>query len=208
MYFRCFDILHEFVFLGIRFGTNNFNYLRVFNFLISLSFFFFAEQLRRQCEHLDENSQEYNHPEDILPSYTLVSGLPSYDAAIEQFTKNTPTTEYPSIFQIFRFNSDEVQSVGSKSCSAETPLMDGTQIVKSIGTETADNLLPSYSCVSEVIPKCSKSNEQNRNDKLTQFLTRLQSQISIDSTVFVVDGKSMTTATNYNNEKSTSNSSS
>lgn len=126
----------------------------------------------------------------MLPNYTLVSGLPSYDAALEQFNKNPTTNEYPSVFQIFRFNSDECTSA-NKACSSETPLMDGPTIVKSIGTETVDNLLPTYSCVSEVTPKCvSKSNDQSsRNDKLTQFLTRLQSQISIDSTVFAVEEK-------------------
>uniref|UniRef100_A0A6B2EIX6 Uncharacterized protein n=1 Tax=Phlebotomus kandelakii TaxID=1109342 RepID=A0A6B2EIX6_9DIPT len=44
---------------------------------------------------------------DSLPSYTLVSGLPSYDDALESFRyPNTASTTRPSIIKLFAFDPD------------------------------------------------------------------------------------------------------
>lgn len=96
------------------------------------------------------------HPEteDPVPEYTLVSGLPSYEAALELLQK-TPQSQclivYPSVFSVFnrqeRANLDlpagqqaAVESAAVPQtpllCEATTPLLPATAAAQTVTTAT------------------------------------------------------------------------
>lgn len=67
-----------------------------------------------------ENGRAYDT--DSLPSYTLVSGLPSYDDALE-FYRSTqlaaPTISRPSLMKLFSFESHQIKEIGANDLAGE-----------------------------------------------------------------------------------------
>lgn len=65
----------------------------------------------------DIESVKLSIDDDDLPSYTLVSGLPSYDAALEQLQRSSASNScllmYPSVFKIFTTNEKQDVFPGS-----------------------------------------------------------------------------------------------
>lgn len=92
---------------------------------------------RNMHQNNDIESVKLNLEEDDLPNYTLVSGLPSYDAALQQLqnsTENCPLM-YPSVFKIF--------STNEKQNSHNTISMDVDASVSNDAL-SAKNSIPSY----------------------------------------------------------------
>lgn len=79
---------------------------------------------------MDIESAKLNPCEDDpVPEYSLVSGLPSYDAALELLNKSPKcVVVYPTVFNVFHINENskekiqpgEVAEVHHHSCSSST----------------------------------------------------------------------------------------
>lgn len=86
---------------------------------------FLYHQFRQWKNNYHRNIQQSNDIESVklsiddddLPSYTLVSGLPSYDAALEQLQRSSASNScllmYPSVFKIFTTNEKQDVFPGS-----------------------------------------------------------------------------------------------
>ncbi|GAB0092052.1 hypothetical protein DMENIID0001_070030 [Sergentomyia squamirostris] len=77
--------------------------------------YFFGEDVHQSHQGGNDNLEAGLHhfDSDSLPSYTLVSGLPSYDDALESFRyPSTASTTRPSIIKLFAFDPDPATTKG------------------------------------------------------------------------------------------------
>jgi Commissureless len=105
--------------------------LKIFinNFLF-FHFTVYDAQLANQqrAVHLEQGSSPYDI--ESLPSYTLVSGLPSYDAAIEQLKTSKSSSQpakvhRPSIIKLFNFENEREEQKYRFTISSAT--LDGAE---------------------------------------------------------------------------------
>jgi uncharacterized short protein YbdD (DUF466 family) len=83
---------------------------------------------QQRTVHLEHGSSPYDI--ESLPSYTLVSGLPSYDAAIEQLKTSKTSTQpvkvhRPSIIKLFNFENEREEQKYRFTISSAT--LDGAE---------------------------------------------------------------------------------
>lgn len=123
--------------------------------------------------------------DDLPPSYTLVSGLPLYDAALEQWNKSNANNtrhsdaQHPSVFQIFQTKPSS--SIVEVNASEAMPSDDSAVAHRLLETEMDNRFCSStINCTFE----SEKETICSRSERLTKFLTRLQPQIStVEATV-------------------------
>lgn len=136
-------------------------------------------QARRNYEIRDETFSCCH--DDLPPSYTLVSGLPLYDAALEQWRKsnaNTRDAHQPSVFQIFQTKPST--AIVEMNANDAMPSDDSAVAHKLLETEMDTRFCNAINCTFE----SEKETICSRSERLTKFLTRLQPQIStIEATV-------------------------
>lgn len=135
-----------------------------------------TEERRRRLAATESNNQP-KFRDDILPSYTLVSGLPSYDAALEQHRKNScldaSLNVRPTVFQIFRYEN-------------EKPPNNSEPIV--VNTNWTNQSTPNNGDVKQI--SSASNGSDTKNDKLClSLLTKLQTQISTESSSSCVSEK-------------------
>lgn len=82
--------------------------------------------------------------EDPVPEYTLVSGLPSYEAALELLHKNPQSCliVHPSVFEVF--NKNEKSSTENANTSENTPSLEVNLPLLSDSSNDNKSSLPSY----------------------------------------------------------------
>lgn len=106
--------------------------------------------------------RRYDIDVESLPSYTLVSGLPTYDDALEQFRKAGILIQQPSVIKIFENMS---------SSTIKTPLSESNDII--IGRETPNEIANN---------SINLHNEEiNDNNNFSSAATTISDNISLNS---------------------------
>lgn len=115
-----------------------------------------------------DNSVESGAPysaydSESLPSYTLVSGLPSYDDALDCYRKAQVSTSShrPSIMKLFSFDNPLLKEATTTATTASSGELQQVVVVVAVGESNKDGL-PSYQ---ESVVMVNETTQQQQQKK-------------------------------------------